>query len=50
MLKDIEPETPLKFMSHVGAQELNLMRPALQNYYGTVNRMQVLKDKYEKEV
>ena len=50
MLKDIDPETPLKFMSNVGAQELNLMRPTLQNYYATVNRMQVLKDKYEREV
>ena len=29
LLREIEPETPVKFLSKAGAQELNAVRPAL---------------------
>ena len=38
-MKEIDPETPVHYLSHVGSHELNLLRPVLQEAYGAVNQM-----------
>ena len=40
MLKKIEPATPVKFLSHAGAVEINAVRPAFCAAYSIVNHMQ----------
>ena len=37
MLKAIDPETPVKFLSTCGAAEINAMRPAFTASYSVVN-------------
>ena len=39
MLKKIEPATPVKFLSHAGAVEINAVRPAFCAAYSIVNHM-----------
>ncbi len=40
IMKAIEPDTPVKFISNAGAVEINAIRPAFVNYYATVGKMQ----------
>ena len=40
LLKQIEPETPVKFLSKAGATELNIVRPAFNAAYAVVNKME----------
>lgn len=44
MLKDIDPNTPAKYLSHVGSLELNTVRPGFQEAYGVINRLQKVHD------
>ena len=39
-MKAIDPVEPVKFLSQVAANEINMVRPAFQSTYGIVNRMQ----------
>ena len=36
-MKTIDPDTPVQYLSHVGAQEISQLRPVLQEAYGTLN-------------
>jgi len=45
IMRSIDPDTPIKFLSFVGAQEISQLRPVLQEAYGTLNKMQAIKDK-----
>ena len=38
-LKDIEAETPVKFVSSAGSVELNTLRMGFQAGYGVINRI-----------
>ena len=40
MLKNVNPQTPLKYLSHVGAAELNSVRPAFSAAYTVAGKMQ----------
>lgn len=40
LLKDIDPITPVKFLSTCGAVELNLVRPAFTSAYSLAHHMQ----------
>ena len=40
ILKNIEPNTPIKFLSSCGSTELNSLRPAFTATYTVVNKMQ----------
>lgn len=40
MLKDIDPLTPVKFLSTCGSAEINALRPAFTASYTVVNQMQ----------
>ncbi len=44
-LKNVEPETPIQFLSHVSAAELNAVRPAFIALYSVVNKMQQIREK-----
>ena len=44
-LKKVEPETPIQFLSHVSAAELNAVRPAFTAVYSVVNKMQQIREK-----
>ena len=44
-MREIDPDTPIKFLSSVGAQEISQLRPVLQEAYGTVNKMQTIKER-----
>ena len=44
-LKKLEPETPIKYLSHVSAAELNAVRPAFIAMYSVVNKMQMIREK-----
>ena len=44
IIRNIEPETPVKHLSRAGAQELNTMRPACQAAYAVINKMQTIKE------
>ena len=50
ILKTVEPETPVKFVSMAGATEINSVRPAFQTAYAVINKMQVIKEKAEAEI
>ena len=45
MMRGVDPDTPVKYLSHVGSQELSVLRPVFQEAYGVLNQMQVIKDK-----
>ena len=40
LLKDVNPQTPVKFLSNVGAVELNSVRPAFAAAYTVAGQMQ----------
>ena len=39
-LKEIDPETPVHFLSYAGSAEINYMRPAFSSAYSVVHKMQ----------
>ena len=47
ILKAIDPETPVKYLSNAGSVEINLLRPSMQATYGIVDKMQRVKDAAE---
>ena len=40
MMKKIEADTPVVFLSTAGSAEINYVRPAFSNAYSIVNKMQ----------
>lgn len=40
LLKNIDPVTPVKFLSSCGSVELNLVRPAFSSAYSLAHHMQ----------
>ena len=40
ILKEIDPQTPVKFLSTCGSAEINALRPAFSASYTIVNQMQ----------
>ena len=46
-LKDIEAETPVKFVSSAGSVELNTLRMGFQAGYGVINRIESVREKAE---
>ena len=49
LLKNIEPETPVKYVSKAAANELNAVRPAFQSAYAIVNKMEQVKERANQE-
>ena len=39
MMKRIDPETPVQYLSNAAAAEVNYVRPAFTNAYSVVNKM-----------
>ena len=44
LVRTIDADTPVKFFSHLGAHELAQLRPITQEAYGTVNKMQAIRE------
>ena len=40
ILKNIDPDTPVAYLSSVGSAEMNYVRPAFSSAYSIVNKMQ----------
>ena len=49
MLKDIDPETPVKNLGMTGSFELNSLRPSFQTAHAIVNKMSIIKEKAEED-
>ena len=48
-MRQIDPDTPVQFMSSVGSQELSQLRPALQEANAVINKMQQIKERAERQ-
>ena len=44
-MKNIDSDTPVHWLSFAGAQEISQLRPVIQEAYGTLNKMQAIKEK-----
>ena len=48
-LKNFDPDTPVHFLSYVGAQEVSTFKPIFSDSYGVVNKMQAIREKAQAE-
>ena len=39
MMKDVDAETPVKYLSSVGSAEMNYFRPSFTSAYSVINKM-----------
>ena len=44
-LRNMDPDTPVKYLSFAGAHELNYMRPVFQAAFAAVHQMQTIKER-----
>lgn len=44
-LRNVDPDTPVHFLSYVGAQEVGTFKQIFSDSYGIVNKMQVIREK-----
>ena len=50
LLKNVNPQTPIKYLSHVGAAELNSVRPAFSAAYTVAGKMQNILEVCQKQI
>ena len=48
-MRQIDPDTPVQFLSSVGSQELSQLRPVLQEANAVINKMQQIKERAERQ-